>query len=113
MKLDIYFNITQNVTITAVGGEVHLSGFFEPQKEELEDDMFLDDEEDEEEEEGVATNGKLNASLKQAKANALKNAKGTFDDEDDDDEEEDYDEEEEDEDDESEEEKPKAKPVQQ
>ena len=116
MKLDIYFNITQNVTISAVGGEVHLSGFFEPQKEELDDDMFLDDEEEEEEEEGVATNGKLNASLKQAKANALKNAKGAFGDEDEDDdddeeEEEDYDEEDEDED--SEEEKPKAKSAQQ
>lgn len=113
VKLDIYFNITQNVTLTAQGGEVHLSGFFEPQKEELDDDMFLDEEEEEEEEEGVAGNGKLNASLKQAKANALKNAKaGEEDDEDEEDYEEEDDEENEDED-ESEDEKPKAKPVQQ
>jgi nucleophosmin 1 len=31
VKVDLYFNVSQNVTLTVSGaGELHLSGFFEP-----------------------------------------------------------------------------------
>ena len=60
----------------AQGAELHLSGFFEPQREMDDEGMFMDGAEDEEEEgsddEEVAGK-KLNQSLKQAKTNALKN----------------------------------------
>jgi hypothetical protein len=53
------------VTLSISGqGELHLSGFFEPQRDEMDENMFLDEDEEEEEEEGVQGNGKLNASLK-------------------------------------------------
>jgi len=58
-RLDLYINCTQNVQILAqsVGEgkpEVHLSGYFEPKGEDMDDDMFYggeDDEEDDDEEE--------------------------------------------------------------
>ena len=114
VALDIYINVSQNVQLSVSGGELHLSGFFEPQRDDVDENMFLDGEDDEEEdeEEEVQGKGKLNQSLKQAKANALKNATAALDDESDDDEE-DYDDEDlEDEDEDSDEEvlaKPQAK----
>lgn len=107
--LDLYINISQNVTLSVSGGELHLSGFFEPQRDEMDENMFLDEDEDEEEEE-VQGNGKLNASLKQAKVNAMKNAKGGASDEDEDDDEEDYDEEDDEDEEDSEDEVPAKKP---
>jgi hypothetical protein len=114
--------VSQQVTLAvsgAQGAELHLSGFFEPQREVEDEGMFMDgeevDEEDEEsEEEEVAgpSSKKLNQSLKQAQANAKKNVLAAADDSEDD--EDDYDDEDlEDDDleeeDESEEEKPVAK----
>lgn len=53
-KLDFYINCTQQVTLTVVGGndktEVHLSGYFEPNGEDQDDDMFYGDEAEEGEE---------------------------------------------------------------
>lgn len=47
------------------GGELHLSGFFEPQRDDMDENMFLDEDDEEEEEEEEASNGhKLNQSLK-------------------------------------------------
>ena len=102
IALDIYINVTQQLTLSTSGGELHLSGFFEPQRAEMDEDMFLDGEEDEEEEEDVEEDGpgKLNQNLKQAKQNAMRNAALLDSDEE---EEDDYDEEEEDEEDEDEE----------
>jgi hypothetical protein len=86
-----------------------LSGFYEPQRDEMDENMFLDEEEDDEEEEEVEVAGsKVNQNLKQAKVNAQKNAKGGApldSDEDDEDDEDDLDEDdlEDDEDEESEE----------
>lgn len=51
LSLDLYVNISQNVTFSVTGGEIHLSGFFEPQRDELDDNMFEDEEDEEEEEE--------------------------------------------------------------
>lgn len=90
------------------GGELHLSGFFEPQREDMDENMFLDEEEEDEEEdedEQVIAGGKINQNLKQAKANALKNAKGgaPLPDSDDDEDEEDDDEEDDDEEEDSDE----------
>jgi len=100
IALDIYMNVSQNVTLSISGpGELHLSGFFEPQREEMDENMFMDEEEEEEEEE-VVVGGKLNASLKQAKVNAAKNAQGGVDQEEDSEDEEEYDEEDEEDDDE-------------
>lgn len=115
VALDLYVNVSQQVTLAILGqGELHLSGFFEPQREEMDENMFdygEDDEEDEDEE--VGNDGKkLNQSLKQAKANAMKNAHL----EDDDDEDEDDEDEDEDEEDESDDDvvvpQPKAKAAQ-
>lgn len=64
VALDLYINISQAVTLSVSGGELHLSGFFEPQRDEMDENMFLDDDEDEEEEAQVPGNSKLNASLK-------------------------------------------------
>lgn len=105
VALDLYVNVSQQVTLAIQGqGELHLSGFFEPQREEMDEGMFEyggeDDEEDEEEEEVEDDGKKLDKSLKQAKANALKNAHLL----DDSDEEDEDDEDEEDEDDEDSEE---------
>jgi len=64
--LDLYINVSQNLTISVQGAaEIHLSGFFEPQSSEIDENMFLDEGEDEEEEE--ENEGKLSSSLKQAK----------------------------------------------
>jgi hypothetical protein len=108
IALDIYINVSQNVTLSISGaGELHLSGFFEPQRDEMDENMFLDEEDEEEdEEEEVVAGGKISQNLKQAKANALKNAKGgapvADSDDDEDEEDEDEDEEDEDEDEDSE-----------
>lgn len=102
VALDIYINVSQNVVLSISGaGELHLSGFFEPQREEMDDNMFLDEDEEEDEDEEVeVSGGKVNQNLKTAKANALKNAKGgaPLDSDEDDDEDEDEDDEDEDED---------------
>ena len=116
VSLDIYINVTQNLTLSASSGELHLSGFFEPQRDEVDDGMFLDeDEEDDEDEEVEAGTGKLKDSLKQAKANALKNARALEEDDDDEDEDEDDEDLDEDEDEDEEEDEPVVakKPVQQ
>jgi hypothetical protein len=47
-------------------GELHLSGFFEPQREDMDENMFLDEDEEDEEEEEQVTGGKVNQNLKQA-----------------------------------------------
>ena len=124
-------NVSQQITLSASGAqgaELHISGFFEPQREGEDDEgMFMDGEEigeeeesDEEEEAAGPSSKKLNQSLKQAQANAKKNVMATAgdDDDEDDEDEDDYDDEDlEDEDeedeDESEEEKPVAKKPQQ
>lgn len=69
--LDLYSSVTDDVTLTVQGGDVHLSGYFEPQKDEGDEGMFFggdqdeDEDEDEEEESGIHTkNGKLNKNLK-------------------------------------------------
>ena len=113
-KLDFYINCTQQVTLSVVGGndktEVHLSGYFEPNGEDAEDDMFYgaeDDEEGEEdleedEEDEVVPKAALAKSLKQAKINSNKNASSKIKGSDSDDESDDASEEEEDEEDSSE-----------
>ena len=116
VALDIYINITQNLTLSASSGELHLSGFFEPQRDEVDDGMFMDEDEEEDDDEEVEATGKgkLTDSLKQAKANALKNARAALE-EDDEDEDEDEDDEDLDEDeDEDDDEEPVVakKPVQ-
>lgn len=125
IALDLYVNVSQQITLSA-SAELHVSGFFEPQREGDDDEgMFMDGEEigdedeSEEEEASGPSSKKLNQSLKQAQANAKKNvlaAAGGDDDEDDEDDEDDYDDEDleddedgEDEEDESEDEKPVAK----
>jgi hypothetical protein len=52
--LDLYVNITQQVTLSVSGptcAELHLTGYFEPQRETDEEAMFMDGEEEEEEDE--------------------------------------------------------------
>jgi len=97
-KLDFYINCTQTVTLSVQGGndktEVHLSGYFEPNGEDQDDDMFYGDEaeegeEDLEDESDDEPKESLAKSLKQAKINSNKNAsakipKDDSDDEDDD-----------------------------
>ena len=55
-KLDFYINCTQQVTLSVHGGsdktEVHLSGYFEPNGEDQDDDMFYGEEAEEGEAEG-------------------------------------------------------------
>lgn len=69
VSLDLYVNVSQQITLSVAGApnaELHLSGFFEPQRSaEDEEGMFLDEEEDDEEEEEVAgpSTKKLNKSL--------------------------------------------------
>ena len=46
------------------GGELHLSGYFEPNRSVMEEDMMFDEEEEEDEEEEVGQNGKLSQNLK-------------------------------------------------
>lgn len=38
------------MTLSVEGGELHLSGFYEPQRDEMDEGMFMDEEEDDEEE---------------------------------------------------------------
>lgn len=128
VSLDLYVNVSQQITLGvsgAQGAELHISGFFEPQREGEDDEgMFMDGEEvdeeeesDEEEEVSGPSSKKLNQSLKQAQANAKKNVIATAGDDEDEDDEDDYDDEDleddEEEEDESEEEKPVAKKPQQ
>ena len=100
--LDLYLNISQNITLSVVGkNEVHLSGYFEPNNS-VEDQLYgagmedeLDDDDEEEEEDvedklfgspggaskpAEAAKNPLDKSLKAARKNALKN---TMNDEDD------------------------------
>ena len=49
-SLDLYINCTQNVTLAARGpAEIHLSGYFEPKGDDMDDDMFYGQEDGEEE----------------------------------------------------------------
>lgn len=66
--LDLYINVTQNLTLSASGaGELHLSGYFEPNRDDLDDGLMLgDDDEDEEELEDEGASTKVNKNLKQA-----------------------------------------------
>lgn len=87
-KLDFYINCTQTVTLTVQGGsdktEVHLSGYFEPNGEDQDDEMFYGDEDEEGEEDLEDSDDEtkpvpkdavaLANSLKQAKINSSKNA---------------------------------------
>jgi nucleophosmin 1 len=84
-KLDFYINCTQQVTLSVHGGsdktEVHLSGYFEPNGEDQDDDMFYGEEAEEGEEdlededsEEEPKKASLTESLKQAKINSNKNA---------------------------------------
>ena len=69
-SLDLYFNVNQKVTLSVSGSaEIHLSGYFEPNREEMDDEgmMFDDADEDEDEdfeEEVAAKGGKLDKNLK-------------------------------------------------
>jgi len=71
-KLDHYINCTQNVSLLVKGpGEVHLSGYFEPKGDDMDDDMFYgqeegDDAEEESDEEEEPKSKALKASLKAA-----------------------------------------------
>ncbi len=63
-SVDLYFNTTQNVTLSVQGTtELHLSGFFEPNRDEIDDGMFLDAEEEDEEEEILLANGAKGANV--------------------------------------------------
>jgi len=96
-SLDLYLNISQNITISVQGkGEVHMSGYFEPNNS-LDDQMYgqeeFDDEEGESEEEedimpvsvkkaiekasdvqGFKKGGDLDKQLKAASKNTIKNS---------------------------------------
>ena len=73
--LDLYVNVSQQVTLSVNGpGDLHLSGFFEPQSEEMGDNLLYGDEDEEDEDEEEEVGAKVNSNLKQAKQNALKNA---------------------------------------
>jgi len=62
-KVDLYFNITQDIKLMLKGApkgtEVSLSGYYEPSADDMDDDMFAggmegeDDEDDEDEEEDM------------------------------------------------------------
>jgi nucleophosmin 1 len=111
--LDLYLNISQNITLSVVGkNEVHLSGYFEPNNS-VEDQLYgagmedeLDDDEEEEEEDvedklfGAPSGAKkasagenLDKSLKAARKNALKNTMNEDDDDSSDEEDDDSEEE--------------------
>ena len=54
VALDLYVNVSQQVVLSvsgAPGAELHLSGFFEPQREGEDEGMFMDAEEEDEDEE--------------------------------------------------------------
>lgn len=75
-SLDLYINCTQHVTLSCRGpSEVHLSGYFEPKGDDMDDDMFYgneqqdDDEEDDDDDEEVdpkAAKKTMQDNLKQA-----------------------------------------------
>lgn len=81
-NLDHYINCTQNVTLFVKGpSDVHLSGYFEPKGDDMDDDMFYgqeadeaEEDEDSEEDEKPAKSKAVEASLKQAKLNSARNA---------------------------------------
>lgn len=90
-SLDLYINCTQNVTFSVQGpSEIHLSGYFEPKGDDMDDDMFYgqegaegeddedeDDDDEDEEEEVKPKHGKAKAiddNLKMAQMNSQKNA---------------------------------------
>jgi hypothetical protein len=51
--LNVYFNVSQNITISCHGkNEVHLSGYFEPNNS-LEDGMYGDEMEEEDEDDDL------------------------------------------------------------
>ena len=109
LALDLYMNISQNITITLQGkNDVHLSGYFEPNNS-IEDQLYgaggLGEEDDESAEEdledelaalkqdakkngkasdiqGFKKGGDLDKSLKAAKKNAMKNTMNDSDSED-------------------------------
>ena len=58
ISLDLYINVSQQVTLTVEGGEVHLSGFFEPQRDEMDEGMFMDEEDEDEDEDVQEVGGK-------------------------------------------------------
>jgi hypothetical protein len=80
VNLDHYINCTQNVSLFVKGpSEIHLTGYFEPKGEDMDDDMFYgqeaeDAEEDDSEEEEKPKSKAVEASLKQAKLNSARNA---------------------------------------
>lgn len=84
-NLDLYINCTQNVTIFVKGpSDVHLSGYFEPKGDDMDDELMygneegedVEDEEDSEEEvkPQSAQTKAIEQNLKQAKLNSTKNA---------------------------------------
>jgi nucleophosmin 1 len=94
---DIYFRVTQKVSFSVKGkGEVHLTGYWEPTEDMLDDLGYggadlegLEDEEEEDDEEALAA---VSKNIKEAKKNSQKNkvlAKPRPDDEEEDDDEED------------------------
>lgn len=84
-NLDLYINCTQNVTIFVKGpSDVHLSGYFEPKGDDMDDELMygqeegdeeIEEEDSEEDDKPVSTATKaIESSLKQAKINSDKNA---------------------------------------
>lgn len=82
-NLDLYINCTQNATIFVKGpSDVHLSGYFEPKGDDLDDEIMygeeegddeIEDDSDEEEPKAAVTKA-IENNLKQAKINSTKNA---------------------------------------
>lgn len=68
----MYINVSQHITLSIQGGdELHLSGYFEPSRDDdgMGDDLLYEDgeeEELEEDDEKVEGANKLNKNLKQA-----------------------------------------------
>jgi hypothetical protein len=58
--------VSQQVTLSVQGNsDLHLSGFFEPQSNEIDEGMLFDDADDDEEEEGEEDTGaKLSSNLR-------------------------------------------------
>jgi len=77
--LDLYLNISQNITISVHGkSEVHLSGYFEPNNS-LEDQMYgngMEEEDDEEEGEDDLSDDDANANMVEHLKNLQKVTKG-------------------------------------
>ena len=82
-NLDLYINCTQNVTIFVKGpSDVHLSGYFEPKGDDMDDEIMygeeegddeIEDDSDEEAPKAAVTKA-IENNLKQAKINSNKNA---------------------------------------